>query len=54
MPEKFESSKEAKVEEATDSDLSETKRIDRVAEKAAEKASKAVQEYDKDHTVISH
>ena len=54
MPKQFESQEATKLEDQTVSDATAEKRIDRVAEKAAEKASKTVKNYDKEHTIISH
>jgi hypothetical protein len=53
MPEQFENPEATKLEDETVSDAAAEKRIDRVAEKAAEKASHTVQNYDKDHTIFS-
>ncbi len=53
MPEQFENPDATKLEDETVSDESAEKRIDRVAEKAAEKASNTVHNYDKEHTIIS-
>jgi hypothetical protein len=54
MPEQFENPNAKKLEDETISDASAGKRIDRVAEKAAEKASKTEKNYDKEHGVITH
>jgi hypothetical protein len=54
MSEQFVNPEESKVENATLSDESAAKKIEHVAEKAAEKASKTVQKYDQNHTIISH
>jgi hypothetical protein len=54
MPKQFENSQATKLENETVSDATAEKKIDRVAEKAAEKASKTVKDYDKEHTLISH
>jgi len=54
MPDQFENPEEIKVEDETDTDATANKRIERVAEKAAEKSSKTAQNYDKEHTIISH
>jgi hypothetical protein len=54
MPEQFENPETVKLEDKTVSDLTAQQRIDRVAEKAAEKSAHTVQKYDKDHTIISH
>ena len=45
--------KVTKLENETTSDAAETTRIERVAEKAAEKASHTEKQYDQDHQVIS-
>ena len=54
MPKQFENPEAAKLEDETVSEATAEKRIDRVAEKAAEKSSHTVQNYDKDHKIISH
>jgi hypothetical protein len=54
MPEQFENPEATKLEDATVSDATAQQRIDRVAEKAAEKSSHAEQKYDQDHAIISH
>jgi hypothetical protein len=54
MPEQFENPEAEKIEDETVSDPTAEKRIDRVAEKAAEKASKTVKKYDGDHTIFSN
>ena len=53
MPKQFENPEAAKLEEETISDASAEKRIERVAETAAEKASKTEKRYDIDHTIVS-
>jgi hypothetical protein len=53
MPEQFENPEVTKVEEETASDASGEKRIERVAEKAAEKATKTERQYDKSHPIFS-
>lgn len=53
MPEQFENQEAKKLADETVSNAAAEKKIDRVAEKAAEKASKTEQRYDKDHTIIS-
>ncbi len=53
MPEQFENPEVTKLEDETVSDAAATKRIERVAEKAAEKASHTEQNYDQDHEIIS-
>jgi hypothetical protein len=54
MPKQFENPQAVKLEDETVSDATAEKRIDRVAEKAAEKSSHTVKNYDKDHKVITH
>jgi hypothetical protein len=46
MPEQFENPEVTKIEDETASDATAKKRIERVAEKAAEKASHTEQSYD--------
>jgi hypothetical protein len=53
MSEQFENPEIVKVEDETVSHASAQKRVDRVAEKAAEKSSIAVQDYDEGHPIIS-
>jgi hypothetical protein len=53
MPEQFENPEVTKPENESISDAAATKRIERVAEKAAEKASHTEQRYDQDHQIIS-
>jgi hypothetical protein len=53
MPEQFENPVETEVEDETVSDPSALKRIQRVAEKAAEKSSHTEQRYDQDQTIVS-
>jgi hypothetical protein len=53
MPEQFENPEATKVEDKTVSDSTAQKHIERVAEKAAEKASHVEQSYDQDHQIIS-
>lgn len=50
MPEQFENPEETKIEGETVSDASAQKRIERVAEKAAGKASHTEQSYDQEST----
>jgi hypothetical protein len=54
MPKQFENPEAAKLENETVSDANAEKRIDRVAEKAAGKATQTVQKFDKDHKIVSH
>jgi hypothetical protein len=53
MPEAFENPEVTELENETVSDPSAQKRIERVADKAAGKASKTEQVYEKDEKVIS-
>ncbi len=53
MAKQFEPEIEKKVEDATDTKESGQKRIENVAEKAAEKSSNAEKQYDKDHNLFS-
>ena len=53
MPEQFENQKATKLEDETVSNAAAEKRIVRVAEKAAGKATKAEQVYDKDNPIFS-
>ena len=53
MPEQFENSEATKLEDETVSDASAEKRIERVADKAAEKSTKTEQRYDRDHSIFS-
>jgi hypothetical protein len=53
MAEQFENPEVTKVENETVSDATAQKRIERVAEKAAEKSSHTEQSYDQDHQIIS-
>ena len=53
MPEQFENQEAAKLEDGTVSDATAEKRIERVAEKEAEKSAKTVQHYDEEHPIFS-
>jgi hypothetical protein len=53
MPEKVENSKVTKPENKTVPDAAEHKRIEQVAEKAAEKATHTEQDYDQHHQIFS-
>jgi hypothetical protein len=53
MPHQFENPEATKVEDETVSKESEQKNIEHVAEKAAVKAAKTEEKYDKDHQIIS-
>jgi hypothetical protein len=53
MPDQFENPEVIKLEDEKISDASATKRIEHVAETAAEKASQTEQHYDQDHQIIS-
>ena len=50
MPERFENPEAKKLEDEIVSDASPQKKIDRVAEKAAEKSTKTEQKFDKDNS----
>jgi hypothetical protein len=53
MPKQFENPVETKLEDETVSDASAQKRIDRVAEKAAEKPAKTVKKFEKDEKIFT-
>jgi hypothetical protein len=53
MSEQFENSEATKLEDETISDITAEKKIERVAEKAAEQSTKTEQRYDSDHNVFS-
>ena len=53
MAKQFENPEVTKLENESISDAAATKRTERVAEKAAEKASDTEQRYDEDHQIIS-
>jgi hypothetical protein len=53
MPEQFENPEATKLEDETVSEASAKKKIERVAEKAAEKASHTEKVYDQGHQIIS-
>lgn len=53
MPEQFENPEVMKLEEGTVSKAGAQKRIERVAEKAAERPSQTEHEFDQDHQIIS-
>jgi hypothetical protein len=53
MPEQFENPEVIKLEDETASDAGAQKRIERVAEKAAEKPSRTEHDYDQSHQIIS-
>lgn len=53
MPKQFENSEATKLEDEMVSDASAEKKIEHIAEKAAEKASKTENKYDKDHSLFS-
>jgi hypothetical protein len=53
MPGQFENPEATRVEDETVSNAPEQKRIERVAEKAAEKASHTEQNYDRDRPAFS-
>jgi hypothetical protein len=50
----FENPKETEMEDKTATDAKPREKIDRIADKAAEKAGKTEQKYDKDHTIFSN
>jgi uncharacterized protein YmfQ (DUF2313 family) len=54
MPEQFENPKVSKLEDETISDATAQQRIDRVAEKLAKKSSHTEEDFDKEHSIISH
>jgi hypothetical protein len=54
MPKQFENPETAKLEDETVSDQTAQQRMDRVAEKAAEKSTQTVKKYDKNHAIVSH
>jgi hypothetical protein len=54
MAEQFENPEATKVEAETVSKVSAQKRIDRVAEKAAEGAANTEKKYDGEHTIVTH
>jgi hypothetical protein len=53
MSEQFKKSEATKLENQKISDASAEKRVEDIAEKAAEKASKTENNYDKDHSLFS-
>jgi hypothetical protein len=53
MPEQFENTDATKLENETVSEASAEKRIERVADKAAEQSAKTEQRYDRDHSIFS-
>jgi hypothetical protein len=53
MAEQFENQEAAKLEDETVSDATAEKRVDSVAEKAAEKSTKTVQHYDEEQSIFS-
>lgn len=53
MTEQFENQQAENLEEKTDSDASADKRINLIAEKAAEKSTKTEQLYDKNNHIFS-
>jgi hypothetical protein len=52
MPQQFENPNAAKSEDKTPLDTSTEKKIERVAEKAAEKSTKTVQQFDNDNSQL--
>jgi hypothetical protein len=53
MPEQFENPEVIKHENQTVTDAAEKKRIEHVADEAAEKSSHTEQRYDQDHPIFS-
>ncbi len=53
MPKQIENSEATKLEDETISDATGEKRIERVADRAAEKSTKTEQRYDRDHNIFS-
>ena len=53
MSKQFENPEAAKLEDETVSEATAAKRIERTAEKAAEKSTNTEQRYDKDHNIFS-
>jgi hypothetical protein len=53
MPEQLENPGATKLEDETVSEETAEKMIDRVPEKAVEKASNTIHNYDKDHAILS-
>jgi hypothetical protein len=53
VPEQFKNAEATKLEDETISDATAEKRIERVADKAAEKSTKTQQRYDSDHSIFS-
>ncbi|MGD0737006.1 MAG: hypothetical protein ABR976_17880 [Terracidiphilus sp.] len=51
MAEQFENKEETRLEEDTATDATAQEKINRVANKAAEKSTKTVQHYDKENSV---
>jgi hypothetical protein len=54
MSNQFENPEATKLEDQTISDVTAEKRIERVAEKAAEQGSKTEKKYDGEHTIFSN
>lgn len=53
MPDQFENKEATKLEDETVSEASAEKRIERVADKAAEQSAKTEERYDRDHSIFS-
>lgn len=53
MKQQFQNDEADKVKDKTDPGAAAEKRINHLADKAAEKATKTEQRYDQDHTIIS-
>jgi hypothetical protein len=53
MPEHFENQEAPKLLDETVSEVAAEKRIERVAEKEAEKSTRTMQHYDEEHPIFS-
>ncbi len=53
MSEQFENPEATKLEDETVPDELAEEKIERIADKAAEKSTRTVHKYDKDHTIFS-
>lgn len=53
MPDQIENSEATKLDDETVSEATAENRIERVAEKAAEKSTKTEHRYDRDHSIFS-
>jgi hypothetical protein len=54
MSKQFENQNEVKLEKHTEINKTTEQKIEQVADTASEQASKTENNYDKDHTIISH